>query len=437
MGLGISTIIVSGGIQSGSPFSLHAIPQVAQATSPQTLTDSIMSQVVSSNTTGHAIAVGTDPAAVPASTSEGFRTLLGLISDYIGTGGVAADGFIAGRGASVNAAGSHQHVVIGFNASVGTAPSQGTVLIGSGSSATAGGTPGVCIGTGASMTGSGGGQQGAVVIGSSASWTSTGGAASVGGVVIGNNATLNAGNTSLVGTVIGGNASGGPGSIIIASGATSVQDAGQQNVWIGAGAGILTGGQNNIVIGATNSSSFPHIINASNTIIFGDGQSAASGEVMFGWGGLASLGSGNWQLGGTTQPLVALWLGQGGTGVATPGLVRIIATPGLGTDVAGGTLQIFGSLSTGAGVGGGIQFRTGVTGASGTLRQTSANALTIADGTQICTFTKRVNLTETIATGAVVLTLTNGPTTATAGPPQAYIRVQIGGVDYAIPAWTV
>jgi hypothetical protein len=431
MGLGISTIIVSGGIQSGSPFTLHAIPQVAQATSPQTLTDSIMKEVAASNATTFAIAVGADPVSSPGTTSEGLRTLLGLISDY----GTDKNGFVAGKGAAVagGAGAASQIICIGFNASVGSSVSQGAILIGSSGSYTAASSPGVAIGTGVVHAGQGSG----VVIGGSATLTSQVGSFAGGGVVIGNSATLDSGNTGLLGTVIGANATGHGGSIVISSGATTVQVNGQQNVYIGAGAGILTSGNNNIVIGATNSTVAPEIIAASNTIIFGDGQSSNSGEVMFGWGGLTTQGAGNWQFGGTTQPLVALWLGQGANGVAAPGLVRLIATPGLGTDIPGGTLQFFGSLSTGAAVGGGIQFRTGVTGTTGTTRQTSANALTIADGTQICTFSKRINLTEIIATGAVALTLTNGPTTATAGPPQAYVRVQIGGVNYAIPAWTV
>ena len=40
------------------------------------------------------------------------------------------------------------------------------------------------------------------------------------------------------------------------------------------------------------------------------------------------------------------------------------------------------------------------------------------------------------ATGAVSLTHTNGPT-ATSGNPSAYLKININGTDYVIPAWTV
>ena len=398
-----STIIVSGGINAGSPFLAGFIPVITQV-SPPLVADSIMQQLTDALALdGAVILVGASDVGNVA--HEELRTTGGFISEKRGF----PDSLIMGRLATVASGGA---IAIGKSAT--TTGTSDPVVVGTSSSSSA--IAGVALGQGATAAGN----------------------SSLSAIAIGFNATT---ATAHNGAVAIGDSALSDSGVAIGSGCRDTAG-GHRNVLIGAAAST-TGAFTDVILigGSDQTSGNANRGQANGQILLGlniEGITNAGAVVIQGDASQTDLGANAWQFGSRTYQMTLLCLGQGDLVAATnPGpALTIRQTNAQGLNQNGGSLTIIASRSTGTGVGGGIIFQTGVTGGSGSVLNVAATALTIADGTQIATFTKRVNLTETAATGAVALTLTNGPGTATAGPPQAYARIQIAGTNYVIPCWT-
>ena len=95
---------------------------------------------------------------------------------------------------------------------------------------------------------------------------------------------------------------------------------------------------------------------------------------------------------------------------ASPLAATLKGESGIGTNVAGGNFVIQGGLSTGNATGGSVIIRTGQTGLSGIVEQTSTTRLTI-DTAGKATFTGEVGIASTLSTSASTVALID--TTAT------------------------
>lgn len=430
MASAIQDLVVSPGIEAGSPFVVGDALIVQQAITPQ-LAQSTPVIHVDTSTTPNQVQIGS------------FVSNLGVT--------------VIGKGATVTGgAGTQDAVVIGTNA---TTDHQQAIAIGK--TATVTGGPDVAIGANtvahAGAVAIGNGTQAgtnAVAVGAGAGATKSAGQVMVGqnanadtfGIAVGSATALLDRAKGSGSIAIGRGASAGESTdVIVSSGGvtTSSASTGGGNVAVmgSAGPGVAITGQNNVLVGggsgeaSTANDNNPNTGTHSNCILIGGGLTAAHDQVIMIGRGATSTAANQCVIGGTFAPIASVLFGNGPVAVS-PQNVTVGVTGGSGADDIGATLTIAGGIATGAGLGGSIIFQTSIVAGSSSTPQALATALTI-DNTQLLTFAHAPKLTDTSATGAVVLTLTNGPTAAGAGNPQVYLQFKNGTHTYAVPAWQV
>jgi hypothetical protein len=432
MAFAVEDLVVSPGIAAGSPFVLGDVLFVTQ-----------VSPALAASTPNIFVDTGPSPQQIE-----------------IGPLAATPHATVIGHLAVVPAGGGGNQVVIGTSATSGT-DTQDDVVIGHGANAgvTVGGNGAVAIGVGATVGGAAANAGGGVAIGSTAvanngvaigqNATCNTGQVAIGisstaitfGVAIGNGSTASFGGGHGNGSIaMGRNASAGESTdICIGTGNGGTAGAAGGNVLLGSGVGSAgVSGHDCVVIGSSSNSGGGSASAAASanftTVIGGNSTAAHAGARLFGRG-ITSTAVNQTLLGGTDDPCATVVIGNGAV-AAVPQSVTIGVTGGSGADDIGGTLTIAGGIATGAGAGGSIVFRTSVVAGSSSTPQALATALTI-DNTQLVTFANAPFLTTQSAPGAVVLTLTNGPTAASAGPPQVYLQIKSTGHTYVVPAWQI
>lgn len=374
----VETIVVGGGINPSTPFTIGAIPKVLN-TDPPTVDDSILRQTTPP--AGGAIVVGASDVAGAAPT-ETFRTIGGIISECVITGagaGSNADSTRIGRGCTITGVGggptftggniligalavivanggglpnvvigynaqqktsgtgnAHGAVIIGANATVNAPSHSGMILIGSNTSAT--GNSCIIIGQSATSAAA------AIVIGNSADAT----VSSATGVCIGSSAQLAAGSGVVIGDTcsIGTSATSG---ICIGNG-SSIGSSSLRCIVIGVGVDTPNNQNDVVMIG----SSLVSTAIPTRTVIIGSGGNNNYSTFVFG---------GPWQ----TSTVALL-------GDVTFKLANAITT----NNLTAGNLIIQAGGATGNATPPTISFQTGTVGASGNTLQTQATRLTIA-----------------------------------------------------------
>jgi len=431
MAFGTQSVIISNGIQAGPSFALAqglfvsvVSPATAVSSASLRLTAGPPDQIeIGPSTTPHATVIGFG-ATVPVG-GTGNQVVIGTAATTADT----QDDVVIGHGAATGAVNAgNGSVAIGVSAAVGGAGSNagGGVAIGNAALA----NNGVAIGQGATcLTGQVAVGFGAVAVtfgiavGGSAT-ASFGGGHGLGSIAIGRSASANESTDIAIGTGNGGTAGGGGGNIVLASGIGGSGAQGHDSILIGSSS---NNGGAALPASATAAGVF-------STVIGGNSQAQHSGARLLGRG-LTSTAANQTLIGGTDDPAATVIFGNGAT-AAIPQNVIVGVTGGSGANVPGASHTIAGGQSTGNVGGGSIIFQTSPAGGAGSGVNALVTALTI-DSTGLATFAFAPFLTATSPTGAVVLTLTNGPTAAAAGPPQVYVQVKNGTHTYAIPAWQV
>lgn len=398
-----TSIIVGGGIQAGSPFTLGRVPYITNV-SPAQASSSIIKVAADSVSAvvyiGIPNSAGTYVADTPLTgATETFRVKGGAIIEGSGTdsvqlgraaGATATDSIAIGRGTLADHADA---VVIGRGAQNQV---NGGIVIGA--LASNHGNPGVVIGQSAGMNGTGG-----VAIGDAASLSSSAGGSV--GTAVGNGAVcvfqasanaLAVGTTARASTgdtVIGDLASSnqdnvfGSYSVVVGNGAAANISGGnvfatvlgtsglaqqKQAVVVGAGAQALTAGQTRtIVIGFQAKSS------TTDAIVIGGGSVLTSKSIAIG-AGAAEVGAAFLQLGAAGTPITTVLIGAGDT-IVGPANKSIRFTNASGTDNQAGDLTFVAPRSTGAATPAKIIFQVGAVGASSGVLQTATAVLTIDD----------------------------------------------------------
>lgn len=432
------TVIVSGGIQNTSPFTIGTIPVIV-ATSPPAISDSLLSQSPVAVPTGIIVTALGDPSVAA---TETLRWRGGIISEAVGF----ADSTVMGRGATVGAA---NQVVIGVGANGGTVAS--TVAIGRnatvvssgtaiGNSATANGVNCLAVGQSSSATNPGGTGR-TVAIGPGASSNK------INSVAVGADAVVTANSATVVGSqatcagsesvVIGAQASVGNGlhSIAIGFGAAVNADAA---ICISAGSSGPTfsvAATGSILIGGTRTTP-PSVTHADNILIGMSGATFAANVA---------------QIGATGTTINTVVVGRGDTFAGqTPVTIRLTDRTGAG-NLAGSNLVI----RSGAGVGSDvtaaqIQFQTPVVAAAGATQTFATRVSIFPSGGLSVAAPDVASITMAIAgfggAGVASLSLTNltdGAAAAagtlnnapSAGDPAIWVPIRINGNLRFFPCW--
>lgn len=435
MAFAVEDLVVSPGIAAGSPFAVGDVLYVVQtspalaASTPNIFVDTSASpqqiEIGPLAATPHATVIG-HLATVPAGGS-GNQVVIGTSATTADTQDDVVIGHLANTGI-VNA--GFGSVAIGVSAVVGGAGSNsgGGVAIGPNASA----NNGIAIGSNAScLLGqiaigiNAVAKNFGVAIGNSAD-AEFGGGHGNGAVAIGRSVTANESTDIVIGTGNGGTAAAAGGNIMLGSG---VGGSGVQSAnCVVIGSSSNAGGASNLPASVAAAANF-------STVIGGNSQAQHAGVRLLGRG-LVSTAANQTLIGGTDDPAATVTLGNGAV-AAIPQNVVLGVTGGNASanNIIGANLTIAGGISTGTAAGGSIIFQTTpASGASSTTPNALTTALTI-DSTQLVTFATAPFFTALTATGATVLTLTNGPAAASAGPPQVYLTVKSTGHTYVIPAW--
>lgn len=376
------SVVVGGGVASGSPFTLGRLVYVTNVAPPQVSTygpkvfaDGAVTVTSFPDSTGAYNAA--------AGATETVRIQGGLIVSGSGTDSVqigraavanATGAVVIGQGVSAN---GHTGVFIGYAAGA-TTITCGGILVGAGSHliGNGGGAAAICVGSNstAQNSGAGGGEtlcignnsvssQGDVVIGSNATSTSNT-ATDPGNVIVGQTAIANAAGRGCV--LIGNNTNAGAKLSIIVGQASTI-GTGIQNIILGQNAEITGAIANSIVIGTGSS------IGASGSgIVLGNGLATAA--ALTAW------------IGGPNTKIRTLVIGEGDT-VATPPDRTIRCTNATGPDNAASGLIVVAPLSTGAAVAASISLQTGVAAGSSSTLQTPTTQFQV-DGDSTATFTR-------------------------------------------------
>jgi hypothetical protein len=391
-------IIIGGGINAGTPFTLGNLVYVSNINPAQLTTLPAQHRLDGSvQITAFANNLGAYPAVTGATETvriQGGLIVLGAGTDtvQIGRAATAAANQSIVIGATA-ADGNQVGVVIGFGAAQ---TNSAGIVIGPGANigGNAGGSTGIAIGTNASAVNSGSGGGDSLAIGTSA-------IAKQQDVVIGGSASSNIqnllGNSNVViGFAAAVNVGQGAGVAIGSSSAVAAK----AGVAVGQAATIGTG-INNVAIGQA-----AKITGAvTGVVVVGQGSVASSAGVIMLGSGAVDLGTGVCQLGAPNTNVTTIVIGQGDT-FATPNARVIRFTNASGLNSVAGGLTLIAPLSTGNSTPGGITFQTGVAIGSGSTLQTAATAMQL-DGTTTATNTRL--LLYTVDTGTVqrVQTITN------------------------------
>jgi trimeric autotransporter adhesin len=225
--------------------------------------------------------------------------------------------------------------------------------------------------------------------------------------------------------------------LVMSSSVPAIRNAGTVTATFGSQNPIFTGGSAQLELGNSNSGATSIIQVPSST----SGTVASSLRIQVGAGGGSGAGSGgNLDLwgGGTssssTSSLPGIATVRGGfnshaSKAATGGISTLLGGPvtNAGNSSAGGNAVVEGGAAAGSGAGGNAVIQGGTSGSG------SAGVVQIGRSS---TTNKNILNNATAATGAVSLTMTNGPT-GTTGNPGIYIRLTINGTDYVIPGWAI
>ena len=154
---------------------------------------------------------------------------------------------------------------------------------------------------------------------------------------------------------------------------------GIQNVVIGSGSAGTTTMSTAVVIGynASSASSGSIVIGASAGSIANTG---ANNILLGANAGVNGFGSGftsTFAVGSGSNPITDMYVGTDVTGSA-PGSFTLHASGGAGTDIAGGSLTLAGGISTGAGAGGALVFKTAKAAASSSTANALVTRLTVS-----------------------------------------------------------
>lgn len=364
----VQTIIVGGGINPGTPFSLNGIPYVQQTDPPFIATTDFLSVVPTGTNRGVIISVSGDPLV----STNRLRVKGGIVSEHLSyttttvlgqahtVSGLYANGFVLVGPTitltSTAGANNSPPVLVGANVSVvgsSTAGGAGSVGVGSNLAVT-GTTVQNCVWVGNDITDGSGSST--VVIGAGA-LVGTGQFS----VVIGAGALANGSGASCI--VIGRGAqkaSGVASSTIIGDSATA--GAGASNgVCIGSGSGIGAGGSATVV-GETSASTHAH------TILLGSG--------------LSSFQANTCQIGQSrfSNTIGTFVFGGNNTDANAPASYSVRFTNQSGSNKNAPTVVITAGLGTGTGTLSTIGFVTSVVAASGVTQQTSQERMRL-DGT--------------------------------------------------------
>jgi len=242
----------------------------------------------------------------------------------------------------------------------------------------------------------------------------------VNGVIIGFGAQTSGSNAVAIG---GSGPSASTNGTAIGSGAIA---AGSNSIALGQG-NIMTGtSSGNIQIGASCSAA-----NLSNIIFLGHNLRQtpdvyAAGDVVIG----------NNNVGGLGFSSRVIWFGDvHTTGVAVPAAAMRWKNA-LGTDIAANDLTITGPRSTGNAVAANVLLQVGLTGASGAALQVATTVARLVGGAaphlEVTQDRGLRFVNQTNAAGAAVGTLNNSPA---AGDPTHWLKITVGGVNFAVPCW--
>jgi hypothetical protein len=381
----VETIIVGGGIAAGNPFLGNAFTYVQTVQPPAIATSPLMSQVLGAH---QAIVISATGDPVPLA-NEVLRIRGGFISEQVGF----ARSFIAGEGAIAAAADA---IAIGFGAGIGRNFPGLSMQIGSG--AVAGGA-GLAIGHGA-FTDANSGTTAHLAIGHNARCTAVSAAA---------------------------------GSTNVGSGTVASPSA----VCVG-GNGCNAASTSYVAVGGNTAS------NAVGSCVFGFGSIAIHASAIIFGAAIASTRANQCLLGSPTTDIRELRIGQGVVnpfGGTLPSLDIKMTESDVYANNQGGDMNITPGLSTGNAQEGRIVFKTGAPVASGGTPQTAAARLTVQAATILLDASVTLTVSkdrgvvlnnQTSAAAAQAGTLLNSPT---AGDPGHWLKIVIGGVNYAIPCW--
>jgi hypothetical protein len=429
---GTQSVILSPGISAGPTFNLAqglfvsvVSPATASSSPSLRLTSGPPDQIeIGPSTTPHSTVIGFG-AVVPVG-GAGNQVVIGTGANTTATQDDVVIGHLANAGVVSAALGA---VAVGVSASVGGAGSNagGGVAIGNAALA----NNGIAVGVGATcllgMVAIGVNavaKNFGIAIGNSAD-AEFGGGHGNGAIAIGRSAAALESTDIVIGTGNGGTAAAAGGNVLLASGVGGSGVQASNCIVIGSSSNF--GGASNLPASAAAGATF-------STVIGGNSQAQHSGARLLGRG-LVSTAANQTLIGGTDDPAATVIFGNGAV-AAIPQNVIVGVTGGSGANVLGASHTIAGGQSTGNVGGGSIIFQTSPAGGAGVGVNALVTALTI-DSTGLATFAFAPFLTATSAPGAVVLTLTNGPTAASAGPPQVYAQFKNGLHTYAIPAWQV
>lgn len=352
----VETIIVGGGINANTPFTVNRIPYILQTDPPFLDPSPVMSQVTGVNP---AIVISPTAADPQASTTTILRVAGGIASFSANTANGRTN-TVLGQNQTVNV-NTVNAVLIGNDLVSGDLSGTKSTVIGQGNTVSS--SNATVVGGGNSI-GTGWGTGSVIIVGSSCSIGNANGGSSGTCVFIGDSITLATGgastpsNTTVVGS---GNVIG----ISTFSFHTIVGYGNQLNTStktyiLGRGNTIAAAKTRPIVLGSSNT------INHDDCIVMGEGiTTTAANQCLI--GGLAS---------GLSTGIKTVIIGTGDTSGA-PQSVTLRLTDGAGANIQAGDLTIRPGAGTGNATPGSIIFQTSTAGASGAALQAISTRWTI------------------------------------------------------------
>jgi hypothetical protein len=383
-------LVIGGGINAGSPFTLDQFLYVSNTNPP-----AASSYPGLTRGTNAVELNGTQAPKANRNTIAGGNSILAASTDAV----VFGWNNTAGTASSPVTA----HIVIG---SALTGASTTAIILVGGSIADGGSAAAIKIGSGL-----GGLTNGHVGIGFS---QTLGGASN--GVSVGNSITITGGNNAIV---YGAGSDGGTNTATFGQGSGGAT---QNTLFLGNGISVTGGGSTTgIAVGMSITGT-----GVNNAITIGHQADYLAGFI--------TLGNNNLGGGGFSTTLLLGGAQSHTTATAVPAFdVRL--KNALGTNIAAGDFTVTGPRATGNAASGAIIFQTGLVGASSATLQTATSVfrITAAQKAEVMLDNGLAFVNQTSGAGAGAGTLTNAPS---AGNPSHWLRVLINGANRFIPCWT-
>ncbi len=352
----VETIVVGGGINAQTPFTVNRIPYISNTDPPFLAASPVMTQV-----TGASPAIIISPtAADPQASATTILRVVGGIASFFGTtANLLKTVVIGARQSIINSGGKTDWMMLGNDCVVDTVGSSSTIIGNLFTQVSGGGAATTVLGCSVSI---GSGIPSAlIVIGSNVTVGNMAGGSSGNSILIGSGIAYTSGGVSISDDVIIGNQSerlaGGGSSTVVGTTChlnTAVRacGVGRNNTW---SAAVDDTG----VLGVNNA------IQHSSCILLGSGITTHAVSQCY--------------IGGTTvgsAGIVGVVIGKGNQSGA-PSAVTIRLTDGTGVDIPGGSLTIQPGAGTGAAAVSSIIFRTPTVTGAGAGAQAMATRLTI------------------------------------------------------------